>query len=85
MPGRLGTCSWEAGLGLGNTAAHRPSGGLRKPINGQWDFRDPGVLHHGCDPPGRANKLLAQLKHGVVVVVRGMAWGKRWLRTWFKL
>lgn len=72
MPGHLGTCSRRAGLGLWNVAVHHPSGGLRKPIHGWWDFRDPGVLHHGCNPPGRANKLLAQLKHGVVVAVRGM-------------
>lgn len=37
-----------------------------------WKTGLPGSRHTGYNPPGRTNKLLPPLKHGVVVVVRGL-------------
>lgn len=38
-----------------------------------WKMELPGPRHTGYNPPGRTNKLLPQLKHGVVVAaVRGV-------------
>lgn len=37
-----------------------------------WKTALPGSRYIGYSPPGRTNKLLPQLKYGLVVVVRGL-------------
>lgn len=65
MPGHLGHLLSGGRPGPVEGLWHHPSGWLRKDTYGRWDFRDPDVLCHGCNPPGRTNKVLPQLKHWV--------------------
>ena len=76
MPGHRGPLLSGGRPGPAEWVRHHPSGWLRKSTYGRWDFWDLGVLHHGCNPPGRTNKVLPQLKHWVGV---GQGeWRDRW-------